>query len=147
VRIVAGIGSVVFAYLALVPGGLLLSTLDSACSGGTCGTGLGSDILLTVTYAATLLAIGGTSAALSLYAFRPTVSGERRIRRMLSASVVAVAVTLLVLFALAEPLAALVTGAIGGGTYAVLSGWARRLRRPPFDPSANGHGEMNGHPG
>lgn len=143
-RIVAGIGALLFAYLALVPGGLVLSTLDSPCAGGTCGTGLGSDIVLVVTYGATLAAIAGTSAALSLYAIRPTAGGERLIRRMLGLSVAAVALAFLVIFAIAQPVAALVTVAIGALTYGLV---ARSARRPPFDPSANGHGEMNGHHG
>lgn len=146
-RIVAAIGSIVFAYLAIVPGGLILSTFDSACSGGTCGTGLGSDILLTATYGAAFLAIAGTSAALSLYAFRPTVSGERWIRRMLGASVATVGVAFGVLFALGEPIAALVTIAVGAGMYLLLRRGERRPPRPRFDPRTNGHGEMNGHPG
>jgi hypothetical protein len=143
-RIVAGIGALLFAYLALVPGGLVLSTLDSPCAGGTCGTGPGSDIILVLAYGAALAAIAGTSAALSLYTFRPTAAGERLIRRMLGFCVAAVALALLVIFAIAQPVAALVTVAVGAITYGLV---ARSARRQAFDPSTNGHSDMNGHRG
>lgn len=143
-RVIAAIGSVVFAYLAIIPAGLVISTIDPACAGGECETSLARDIPLTVGYIGAFLAVGGTSAALSLYSFRPSAAGERWIRRALGASVLAVGATLGLLFAIAEPLAAAVTLAIGGGTYVLLS---RGVRRSRIDPSANGHARLNGHPG
>lgn len=143
-RVIAAIGSVVFAYLAIIPAGLVVSTIDPACAGSECETGLARDIPLTVGYIAAFLALGGTSAALSLYAFRPSVGGERWIRRLLAASLLAVGASLGVLFAIAEPLPAAVTLAIGGCTYAALS---RGIRRSRFDPARNGHARVNGHPG
>ena len=143
-RVLAAIGAVVFAYLAIIPAGLVVSTVDPACAGGACRTGLGRDILMVVAYSATFVAVAGTSAAFSLYAFRRTVGRERLIRTMLLASVATVGLTFMLLFAIAQPIAAVVTVAIGAGTYWLLR---RGERRSGFDPSANGHASTNGHPG
>lgn len=133
-----------FAYLAIVPAGLVVSTLDSACSGPECETSLASDVLLVVLYAASFAGVAGTSAALSLYAFAPSVGRERLIRRALVIALAAIALTLFALFALAFPIAALATFGTGAVVYAGLR-YLNRSRSP--DPSRNGHGRLNGHPG
>jgi hypothetical protein len=141
VRVLAALGSALFAYLSVIPAGLVISTVEPACAGDACRTGLAQDVLLTVLYGVSFAALAGTSGVLSLYAFRPTVAGERHIRLLLGASVLAVGLTLLALLALARPLAAAVTLAVGAGAFLLLS----RSAGGGGDPGSNGHGRLNGH--
>ncbi len=141
-------GSFVFAYLALYPGGLVISTIDTPCAGPDCNQPLAEDILLGVLYGACLLAVVACSASMAHYFFRTTVSGEHLIRRTLVIALVVAGATLLVHFALVFPFAALFTLAAGGAVYGTL----RYLNSPeatpdPPDVSSNGHGKLNGHPG
>jgi len=141
-------GSVVFAYLALFPGGLVISTIDSACAGPDCDQPLAEDILLGVLYGSCFAAFVACSASMVLYFFRTTVGVERLIRQALVAALATSGATLFAQFALNFPLAALATLAVGGAVYGTL-----RLRYGPAaepelpDPSTNGHGKLNGHPG
>ena len=141
-------GSVLFAYLALFPGGLVLATVDSACAGPDCNQPLAEDILLGVLYALCLAAVLACSATMALYFFRTTVRGELYIRRALVFALAAIGATFLVHFALVFLVPALITLGIGGAVYGTL----RYLNAPepvaePPDPSSNGHGKLNGHPG
>ena len=142
-------GSVLFAYLALFPGGLVLSTIDSACAGPDCDQPLAEDILLGLLYFVCFTCVCACSAAMAAYFFRTTVRGELWIRRTLVAALVAVGVTLLAQFALVFPFAALFTLAIGGVVYGTL----RMLYGPPADEpevpdhTQNGHGGLNGRRG
>jgi len=151
-------GAMLFAYLAIVPAALVISTFDSACAGGDCETPFAQDALLVALYTACFAGIAGSSALLSLYFFQPTVRGERLIRRALVGAVAAVGTTLFALFALTFPFPALFTLGVGGVVYGVL----RYLNAPqePEPPppsqspslpspeqSSNGHGKLNGHPG
>ena len=141
-------GSVLFAYLALLPGGLVVSTIDPACAGPDCDQPLAEDILLGSLYALCFAAAVACSVAMVLYFFRTTIESERWIRRALVALLAAVGLTLLVQFATVFPFAALFTAAVGAAVYGTL----RYLNAPekpdlPHDPSSNGHGKLNGHPG
>jgi hypothetical protein len=141
-------GSILFAYLALFPGGLVVSTIDPACAGPDCDQPLAQDILLGVLYAICFAAVAGCSLAMAVYFFRPTVRGELWIRRALVAALIAVGLTFLAQFALTFPLAALFTVAVGGAVYGTLRRFnAKERGRAPKDPSSNGHGKLNGHPG
>jgi len=141
-------GSVLFAYLALFPGGLVLSTIDSACAGPDCKQPLVEEILLGVLYGSCFAAFAACSASMALYFFRTTVAGERLIRRALIAALITAGTTLFIQFALESPFAALATLAVGGAVYSTL-----KLRYGPSaepelpDASTNGHGKLNGHPG
>lgn len=142
------LGAIVFAYLAITPAGLIFSTVDSACAGGDCQTPLAQDILLVALYAFCLAGIAGTSVLLGMYFFRQSAERERLIRKTLVGALAAVGTTLFALFALAYPIAALFTLGVGGmvfGTLTYLNGPKRKP--PPVEPSSNGHGKLNGHPG
>ncbi len=131
-------GSVVFAYLALIPGGLVVSTLDSACAGPDCGQPLAEDILLGVLYVLSFATLVACSVAMAFYFFRTTARGELLIRRALVAAVAVAGATLLVQFALELPFAALFTVAAGAAVYVTL----RHMNAPKpasHDPSSNGH--------
>jgi len=142
------VGSVLFAYLALIPGGLVISTLDPACAGPDCDQPLAEGILLTVLYAVSFVSIVACSASMALYFFRTTVRGELLIRRALVFAVAVAGATLLAQFALELPVAALITVGVGGAVYGTLRYLnAREAESAAHDPSSNGHGKLNGHPG
>ncbi len=139
-------GSVLFAYLALIPGGLVIATLDPACAGPDCDQPLAEDILLGALYVLSFVSVVACSATMAFYFFRTTVRGELLIRRALVFAVAVAGATLLAQFALAFPFAALFTVAVGGVVYGTL----RHMNAPKpvaHDPSSNGHGKLNGHPG
>ena len=137
-----------FAYLALVPGGLVISTIDSACAGPSCDQPLAEDILLGGLYGVCFAAVVACSGAMALYFFRTTVENERLIRRALVIALGTVGATLLAQFALTSPFAALFTLAVGGVVYGTLRFlYAPEPAPEPPDPSTNGHGKLNGHPG
>ncbi len=141
-------GAVLFAYLALFPGGLVVSTIDPACAGPDCDQPLVEDIALGALYVLCFAAVAACSMTMALYFFRTTVRGELWIRRALVGAVAVVGLTLLVHFALAFPFAALFTVAVGAAVYGTLRYLnARDKPEPPPDASANGHGKLNGHPG
>jgi hypothetical protein len=141
-------GSVLFAYLALIPGGLVISTLDSACAGPDCDQPLAEDILMGILYALSFASLLACSLTMALYFFRTTVDGELLIRRAIVFAVAVAGATLLAQFALAFPFAALFTAAAGGAVYLTLRRFnAREAEKTPHDPSSNGHGKLNGHPG
>jgi hypothetical protein len=150
-RYLAGIGSMLFAYLTLIPVALIGSTIDPACAGSQCETGLASDIVFLTLYvgcAAGMLSISGT---LSVYAFRPTAAGEGWIVRALIGTAAILGLTFFALFAVASPLPAVVILAVGAGSYLLLrrnrDAAERREREPepPEGPELNGHGRLNGH--
>ncbi len=143
-RIIAGLGAFLFAYLAIIPAGLVASTLDPACAGGECETPLAQDVLFVALYGIACLAVAGCAGALGLYAMRPSVAGERKIRLALVSALATIGATLFALFALTEPLAALAVFAIGATTYTLIS---RNMREEGPPASSNGHGRLNGHPG
>lgn len=144
-------GSLVFAYLALFPGGLIISTIDPACAGPDCDQPLPEDVLLGILYGICFVSMVASSVAMALYFFRTTGRGELLIRRALIAAVISVGATLFAQFALTYPFAALFTLGVGGAVYGTL----RYLNvpeplpepEPPADVSSNGHGKLNGHPG
>jgi len=142
------VGSLVFAYLALFPGGLVVATIDSACAGPDCDQPLAEGILLGALYTLCFAAVVACSVTMVRYFFHTTVRGELLIRRALIAALAVVGATLLAHFALVFPFAALFTLGVGGAVYGTL----RYLNAPdpepePHDPSSNGHGKLNGHPG
>ncbi len=142
-RYLAAVGAIFFAYLSLIPIALIGSTIDPACAGEQCQTGLLSDIVFTTLYTACALGLISISGTLSLYFFRPSAVGEDWIVRALIGTVIAVGLTFFALFAISSPIAAVVIAVIGAAIYLSL----RRIRdaaQPP-DPSSNGHHpELNG---
>jgi hypothetical protein len=120
VRILSGFGAVLFGYLAIIPAELIGATLDSACAGGICETAFAAELLLTTVYALCLVALGGTAVLLAHHATTGAQRSIDLVPRSLAASAGAVAVTLFVLFASADPDAAGVAAVIGGVTFAAL---------------------------
>ena len=132
-RVIAGLGAVLFAYLALIPGGLVFATLDNSCDG--CDEDLAVAIVLTLAYTLCFLGLVATSFSLASYALRPTLEAGRRVGTALAIAAGVTGLTLFALLTVAFPFAGLAIAAIGVGLYL----WLRARPGPP-DPRANGHG-------
>jgi hypothetical protein len=104
VRVLAAIGALAFLYLALIPAGLIYSTLDSACAGEGCETSVASRIAFTALYGACLAAVLGTAALFAHYAVSGSPAAERRLPRALGATGAVVGTVLFALFFVAFPL-------------------------------------------
>ncbi len=140
-------GAILFAYLALFPAGLVISTIDTACVAGTdCDQPLAQDIVLGVLYVASFTTVLGTAISMGRYFFWTTVANERWMRVALIATLAAIGATLFAQFAITFPFAALFTLGVGGVVYGTLRYMNRGDDEPP-DYTSNGHGKLNGHPG
>lgn len=146
-RFLAALGALLFLYLAIIPAGLIYSTLDSACAGGACETSVLSRVLFTALYGACLLAIVGTAGLFAAYAVRGTLETQQRLPRAMALTGSVVGIALFVLFAVAFPLGGAVALALAAGGYLGVRVHARRGQEaePGSDPSGNGHPRLNGH--
>ena len=148
-RALAGLGAVVFLYLALIPGGLIYSTLDSACAGEGCESSLGSRIAFTAIYGVCLVAVLGTAALFANYALTGALSAEARLSRAMALTGAVIGAALFVLFTVAFPIGgaiALLLAAVGYLTVRLLR--ERSGEDAPgdsIDPTTNGHHSGNGH--
>jgi hypothetical protein len=131
VRVLAALGAVFFAYLAIIPGAVVGATIDPACAGSQCSYSAPVTAYILVAFAATALALAASALAMALYAARPSPRGAVLIRAALKASAVAVGVVLLSELALPDPVAAIVI--VGVCAPVALVGAARRSSqsRPP----------------
>lgn len=130
-RVLAALGAVCFAYLAIIPGAVVGATIDPACAGSQCSYSPPVTIYMVVIFAASALALVASAATLALYAARPTAGHAQLIRTALKASALAVGLVLLSELALPDPVAALVI--VGVCVPVALIGTARRSSqaRPP----------------
>jgi hypothetical protein len=108
VRVVAALGAVCFAYLAVIPGALVGATVNSACAGPQCGYSPPVTVYLVLAFGATALALAASAVTMAIYAVRPTRSNERLVGTSLKASAVFIGVLLLSEIALPHPVAAVV---------------------------------------
>ncbi len=146
-RVLCGLGALVFLYLAVIPSGLIYSTLDSACAGPGCEVSTVSQILLIVLYGACALALLGTALVFTDYALRARPGAERRIGRALRLAALVIGIALFLMFSAAYPLG----GAIATGLAAITWGWIWIVDRdrdrgggPDHGAATNGH-DANGH--
>jgi hypothetical protein len=152
-RIVSGIGAVVFGWLALIPFSLIVSTFDNACTGPGCETPLPVEVLFVALYCLTLLALGGTAVVFADHAIRgraETLALEPVALRVCGA---VVGVTLFLLFCTIAPVGGILATVIGVGTWRLLARFNpdapdprlaaahARIRKasgpPPPDPTLN----------
>jgi len=127
VRVLAALGAVCFAYLAVIPGAVVGATMDSACGAAECNYSPSVAVYLVVAFGATALALAGAAIAMAIYAAKPSPASERVVRTSLKASVALVGVLLLSELALPHPIAVLVI--LAACVPVALIGAARR--RPP----------------
>ena len=103
-RVVSGIGAIVFGWLALIPFSLIASTFDSACTGPGCETPLPLEVLLVALYCLTLLVLGGAALVFADHAVRGRPEALARQPLALRACAAVVGVTLFVLFCATTPI-------------------------------------------
>lgn len=145
VRVMAALGAGAFVYLSLIPGGLIIASLDPACSGTECGVSTLGDILLVIVYSIAFMALLTSAASFAWLGIEPhSAAASRRLVRVLGATAIAAGLAMFAVFAIGSPVAALVLALIGVGCFTFL--WRRRDE--PADPdeeseqraSTNGHG-------
>jgi hypothetical protein len=146
-RILSGLGALTFLYLAVIPSGLIYSTLNSACAGPGCEVSTLAQVLLTALYASCALALLGTAAVFADHALRGRLETQQRLPRALTVSALVIGIALFAMFSAAYPLG----GAIAALLAAITGGWIwllNRTRAGPqqdgFIPSANGHRRWRG---
>lgn len=136
-RVLCALGAIVFLYLALIPAGLVASTLDSACAGEACETSVLSRVGFTALYGLCLVALLGSALLFANHAIRLDGRSGERLVRSLALTGAVVGITLFVLFFVAFPLGGLVALGVAGVVYYALFRLRERDRGP--DPSGNGH--------
>jgi hypothetical protein len=134
VRVLAALGAVSFAYLAVIPGAVVGATIDSACAGSQCDYSPPVTVYLVVAFGATALALATSAVTMAIYAARPSDANERVVRTSLKASAALIGLLLVSEIALPHPVAALVI--VAGCVPIALIGAARRratsaTARPP----------------
>ena len=142
-RLLAGLAALLFAYLALIPGGLIFSVWDSACAGGDCETSLLSRLLFTLLYALCLVAVLGNAVLFAAHAARGTLESQERLPRALGASAFVVGGASFVLFWVAYPLGGTIAAGLAAAAYVAL-----RLRGRDRDGGSDGAAaaaRVNGH--
>jgi hypothetical protein len=112
VRILAALGALCFAYLAIIPGAVVGATIDPACAGSRCSYSAPVTVYMVLVFAAAALALAASSAALAVYAVRPTPRNAGLIRAALKASALLIGLVLLSELALPDPVAAIVIVAV-----------------------------------
>jgi len=112
VRVLAALGALCFAYLAIIPGAVVGATIDPACAGSQCSYSAPVTVYMVLVFAAAALALAASSAALAVYALRPTPRNAGLIRAALKASTALIGVVLLSELALPDPVAAIVIVAV-----------------------------------
>ena len=133
----AALGAICFAYLAVIPGALVGATVDSACAGSQCDYSPPLTVYLVVAFGASALALALAAVAMAVYAARPSPRSERLVGNSLKASVAAIGVLLLSELALPHPVAALVVVAVC--VPIALIGSARRHAATGRPPGAGTH--------
>ena len=136
-RVLAALGAVCFAYLAVIPGALVGATVDSACAGSSCDYSPPVAVYLVLAFGATAIALAASSVMMAFYALRPSATRERLVGRALKASAALVGLLLLSEIALPHPVAAVVIVAacvpialIGSARRRAAGGTANRARPP-----------------
>ncbi len=136
-RLLAALGAVCFAYLAVIPGALVGATVDSACAGSQCDYSPPVTVYLILAFGATAVGLAASSVTMAVYALRPSGASERLVGRALKASAALVGLLLLSEIALPHPVAALVIVAacvpialVGSARRRAARGTASRVRPP-----------------
>jgi uncharacterized membrane protein len=112
VRVLAALGAVCFAYLAVIPGAFVGATLDSACAGPQCEYSPPVTVYLVLAFGAATMALAASAVTMAIYAMRPSRSNERLVGLSLRTSAVLIGMLLLSEIALPHPVAALVIVAL-----------------------------------
>lgn len=136
-RVLAALGAVCFAYLAVIPGAVVGATVDSACAGSQCGYSPPLTAYLVIAFGAAALALAASAGTMAMYAARPSPRSERLVGTSLKASVAVIGVLLLSEVALPHPVAVLLIVAVC--VPISLIGAARRRPTPGRPQGAGTH--------
>jgi hypothetical protein len=140
VRVLAALGALCFAYLAVIPGALIGATMQPACSGSECNYSTPVTVYLVIAFTAIALALAAAALSMALFAVRPSARNAALIATTLKASALLTGVVLLSELALPDPVAVLVIVAVC--VPIGLVGAARRAARratPVRPPGAGTH--------
>jgi len=107
-RVLAALGAVLFAYLAVIPAAVVGATVDPACAGSSCGYSQPVTVYLVIAFGATTCALAASALSMALFAVRPSAAHQGLVRTALKASAACTGVLLLSEVALPHPVAALV---------------------------------------
>ncbi|UJA18919.1 hypothetical protein HJD18_00995 [Thermoleophilia bacterium SCSIO 60948] len=144
VRAMSILGAGAFAYLSLIPGGLVIASVDPACAGPECGYSTVGDVALVIVYAIAFFALLASAAAFVWLAIEPrSGAATRRLVQTLGVTAVAAGLAMFAVFAIGSPLAALVLALIGIGLFSFL--WRRRKEPAPPDEESEQRASTNGH--
>jgi hypothetical protein len=132
VRVLAALGAVCFAYLAVIPAAVVGATIDPACAGSSCEYSPPVTVYLVIAFGAAAIALAASAFAMALFAARPSARGEGLVRTSLKVSAALTGVLLLSELALPHPIAALVI--VGVCVPIALVGGARRDAVIPARP-------------
>lgn len=106
-RVIAVLGALFFAYLAVIPAALVGSTVDPACSASSsCGYATPVTVYLVAAFAACSLGLLAAGLSLAVFAASPSPSSARRVGPALRLSALGVGLLLFSEFVLAYPVAA-----------------------------------------
>jgi len=136
VRVLAALGAVCFAYLAVIPAAVVGATIDPACAGSSCEYSPPVTVYLVIAFGAAAFGLAASAFAMALFAARPSARNGRLVRSSLRASAVLTGVLLLSEVALPHPVAALVI--VGVCVPIALIGAARRHAVTPARPPGAG---------
>jgi hypothetical protein len=138
VRVLAALGAVLFAYLAVIPGAVVGATVDPACAGSSCEYSQPVTVYLVIAFGATALALAASALSMALFATRPSAGSEKLVRTSLKASAVSTGVLLLSELALPHPVAALVIVGVCV-PFTLIGAAGRRGATPARSPGAGTH--------
>ena len=127
-RVLAAVGALLFAYLAVIPIAVVGSTLDSACAGSECGYSAPLSVYLVIAFGAAAVALSAAAVSMAAYAARPSARTARLIRASLKVSVAVIGIVLFSELAIPHPVAAVVIAALV--VPLAMMGAAARERRP-----------------
>jgi hypothetical protein len=132
VRVIAVLGSVLFAYLAVIPGALVGATLNPACE-SSCGYAPAITVYLVIALGLSSLALVGSAVTLALFASRPSARTGMLVRRSLQITAAAIGALLFSEFALVYPVAAAVAAGVS-----IPGAWLITRGQPPRPGATRG---------
>jgi len=143
-RLLCGFGALALLYLALIPIGLIYSTVDSACAGPGCESSTLLRLAFTVIYAACGASLLGTAALFASYALGGGLRAERRLPGALALTGIVVGTATFSLFLIAFPAGGMFALSLAAATYLMVRVTGRGGASDSRDPSTNGAGPAAG---
>jgi len=139
-RVLCGFGALLLLYLAVIPIGLIFSTLDSACAGPGCESSTLLRLVFTLIYTALAAALLGAAWSFAVYAARGDLRAQRRLPRALALTGIVVGLATFSLFFIAYPAGGAIALSLAAATYLLVRiAGGRRDAGGRSGPSVNGY--------